>query len=119
MRHALRELNLNRLTRADFATPPDAVNVALTRGSGWCDQFPCKLIKRHIRQQGVVKPGADLLTTAGDKSRAAVVIPQQIIEECQPVVGVGDPIVEQPPDDLLSFVCCRVCQKRGKRFWIR
>ena len=104
LRHALSKLDLNRLSGTHFATPANTINVTLTRGSWWGNEFTGKLIERFVTDKCLVEPTADLLSTAGDKTRAAVIIAEQIIEERKPVFGVTNIVVQKVANNLLAFV---------------
>src|SRR6056297_1029909 len=84
----LRELNLIRLTGTHFATPLDPIDESTAGVRRRGNEFGSELIKGFIVQQRLIKPLADLFSTAGNESRSRVIISQQIIPKGQPVIGV-------------------------------
>ena len=59
-------------------------------GGGWSDQIADELAERLVGQQRVVEPGGDLLPAAVDVAGPFIVVPQQVVPERQPVLGVVD-----------------------------
>ncbi|MEY2724582.1 MAG: hypothetical protein RLZZ458_449, partial [Planctomycetota bacterium] len=92
---ALSELDFDSLAGTDFASPANAVDVAAAGWSWRCDQFACELIEGLVCDEGIVEPATDLLSAAGDKAGAAVVIAEQVIEECEPVIGPDDGVTDE------------------------
>lgn len=93
--HALSKLNLHGLTGTDFAAPADSVNVSLAGCCGWCNQLAGKLVERFVLQESIIEPATDLLATSGNESGPAVVVAEQVIEEGQPVICIGDAVIQQ------------------------
>ena len=81
------------------------------------DQLADELVVRLVVEQRLVQPGGDLLAAAVDVAGAGVVVAQQVVPERQPVVGVGDAVVEQAADQRASLVRVGVGDERfdGRR----
>ena len=104
LRDALRKLDFHGLSGTDFSAPANSIDVALAGRSWWCNQFPGELIKGFILQQCLIEPPTDLLSTTCDEPCSTVVVTQQIIEERQPVIGVGNVVSQQLTNHSVSFV---------------
>src|SRR5262245_4526340 len=108
--HALSELHRHGLARADIATPLDAFGKTLAFGRG-SDQPSGKFVVWLVVHQRPIQPIADLFASAVDVSGAGIVIPQQIIPESQPMLGVGNVIGQQGPNESSPLVARLVLEK--------
>ena len=99
----LSRLDFSPLTFVDGATPFDAERETLGTGSRH-DQLADELVVGLVCQQRLVQPAGDLSPSAVDEAGPLIGVPQQIIPEGQPVIGVVAPIAEQTVNQRLSLV---------------
>src|SRR5690606_21443132 len=106
----LGELNLGCLAGRDLAPPTDAADEALRFGRG-VNQLAGELVVGLVLDQHAVQPGCDLLPAAGNEPGAAVIVPQQVVPECEPVLGIGDVVGQQLVDEPLALVGPRIVEE--------
>ena len=81
------------------------VNPSLA-GAG-IDQLRHELVVRHVRRKRGEQPVGDLLAPAIDVAGAAIIIPQQVIPERQPVFGVMLIVGQQTAHQTSALVAGR------------
>ena len=112
MSETLRELNLDRLTCADLATPSDAVGKTSAFTRKRRNQLAGHRVVRLIVDQCLVEPLGDLRPASGDKPGSGIVVSQLIVPKRQPMLGVLDIPIEQRTDQFQMFVCRRIGKER-------
>ena len=90
LRNVLRKLDWKTLSDANGPAPFDSINKTGAFRIGRSDQFTHHGVEGFVLPQGFIEPAADLLTTTCNKTRAIIVVAQQVIPECKPVLGVID-----------------------------
>ena len=80
-------LHRGDLRGGNISAPFDAVRETLVLRRRR-DQLAHELVVGHVVVNRLIEPAADLLATASDEARAAIVVAQQIIPEGQPVYGI-------------------------------
>ena len=114
----LRELNLRRRARAHVAAPFDARREALAlRRVG--DQLARELVVGLVLDERAIEPLGDLLSPAGDKAGAGIIVAEQVVPKREPMLGVGGVIREQLAHEPRAFVRRRVAEKFPERLRLR
>ena len=109
--NVLGELDRHGLTGVDRATPDDAVDET-ARLVGGRDELPHEPVEGDVGGERAVEPGGDLPPATSDEARARVVVTEEVVPECHPVVGVGHVVVEQVTDKPRVFVGIGVGHER-------
>ena len=107
LRDVLRGLDRRELAGVDHAAPDDALGEAFRLGLGM-DELGDEAVVGLVRLERREKPLGDLLAAAVDVAGAAIIVPQKIVPERQPVLGVALVVGEKVADELPAFVAVAV-----------